>query len=317
MELEFRNIHIDILAIPMDLVKKPLSPGELQLYQEFADNCAVTRGVVLVTKKATSLRYDVVHGSEVVRAANKALIDYIPCLVCESFTDTFIDLIRARSISPEVNHDVKPEDAVSQAIARYKVVKGAKLSFRKAETIGKLGKKSTIYTDKRLSQNLHPQVKEMVSDSKITKSAARSISYININDQLEFAERAVRNNWTVRDIDLEKSKCCDTPIDESMKSDIDSFRQQLEELWGGVVSITPKTRQTGTVCFEFYNLDEIATLCGRIAKVASELVFVVKGKHRPNFNGKTGTFEIKYSDLDALEKLKKSLEQSPITSLTG
>ncbi len=304
-----------MLAIPMDLVKKPLSLEEVQLYQEFDDECAVTRGIVLVNKKATSLRYDVVYGAEVIRAANKAVIDYIPCLVCEAFTGAFIDLIRSRSTASEANHDVKPEDAVSQAIERYKVMKGAKLSFRKAETIGKLGKKSTIYTDKRLSQNLHPQVQKMLSDGRITKSAARSISYININDQYEFAVRALKNNWTVRDIDLEKSKSSDTPIDESMKSDIGFFRRQLEDLWGGVVNITPKTRQIGTVFFEFYTLDEIATLCNRVANISFELSFVIKGKHKPAFKGKAGTFEIKYADLDTLEQLKRSLEHSPITSL--
>lgn len=317
MELEFRNIHLDMLAIPMDLVKKPLTSLEVQLYQEFDEECAVTRGIVLVNKKKTSMRYDVVYGADVVRAAQKAAIDYIPCLVCEAFTDAFIDLIRSHSIPPDETQNTKPEDAVKQAIETYKTMKGAKLSFRKAETIGKLGKKSTIYTDKRLAINLHPKVQHLLSEGKLTKSAARSISYIKISDQHEFALKAIGNRWTVREIELEKSKSTDTPIDHSMRSDIDSFRRELEDLWYGVVSITPKTRQTGLVSFEFYSLDEVSTLCDRIDNIDAELSYVIRGRHKPGLSKRAGVFEIKYSDLDTLEQLKRSLKASPITSLAG
>lgn len=317
MDIEFRNIHIDMLAIPLEIQRAPLNDVELKLYQDFDEQCSINQGVVLVNRKKTGLRYEVVYGFEVIRAAHKAMIEYIPCLVCEAFSDLFIDLIRSRSIDTNANQHTTPEDVVAQAIETYTFLKGTKLSFRKAETIGKLGKKSSIYTHKRLAQNLHPYVQKMLSNGDLSKSAARSISYINFDEQYEFALKAIKNHWTVRDIDLERSKSGDAPIDSSMKSDIDNFQQQLEDLWGGAINVTPKTKNTGSVFFEFYHLEDVMTLCDRLLKMTTELSYEVKGMHKRNASGQAGRFEVKYKDLDTLEQLKKVLEEFPASSLAG
>lgn len=311
MELEFRKIHIDMLAIPLKSINTPLSSEEMTLSIEFNEECAVTRGVVLASKRQKGLRYSIVHGLNVVRAAGKAGIEHIPCLVTDVFTDLFIDLIKSQTQSEKpASSEDEPENAISIAIESYQRVLGTKLSFRKAAQIESLGKKSTLYDEKRLAKNLSPEVQALVRDGRLSKSAGRNISYIERDEQYSFALKAAQNNWTVRDINLARSKLSDSPADESMNSDILTLQVMLEDAWGAGVSITPKTRQTGSLHFDTYNIDDVIALCSRLSKLKSAFSYSIKGNQPITQGLKSGVFEVKYNNLEIIEELKGSLLKS-------
>lgn len=309
MELEFRNIHIDMLAMPMCEQVKPFTSLEAKLAQEYREELAVTRGIVLVIKKKPRMRYDIVHGFEMVKAASKVGIEYIPCLIGNQFSETFIELLRN---SPnEEGKPEEPEDAIHRAIQSFNQLKGLKLSFRKAEKIGKLGKKSTLYDEKRLAENLDINVQELVKKGMLSKSAARSISYLPIKNQCAFALKAIENRWSVREINLARSKNNDTPFDRSMKNDLNSFALTLELSTGCTTTISPKTRLTGTLKIEYYGLEGLTLLMDRLSNISCDFSYSMSGiQNNSTIVGISSSLQIHYQNLEVLDEIKRVFEPS-------
>lgn len=304
MELEFRNVHIDMLALPMDIKNSPFSRAEAKLAEEFDREYAVTKGVVLALKKKAGMRYDVAFGFDVIRAANKAGIEYIPCLIGEEFSSLFIDLLR--TAPSEQEYPQSPEDAIQRAMETFNQLKGLKLSFRKAEKMGKLGKKSTLYDEKRLAKNLDQRVQLLVKKGKLAKSAARSISYMPLDEQHEFALTAIQNGWSVREINLARSKNRDSPVDQSMQSDLDSLASELSMAIGYSVSIVPKTRLSGTLQINYFGFDALASLLERLSNIAVEFTYNMTGVHDNASRMATPSLLIiHYKDLNLVDEIRR------------
>lgn len=293
-----------------EYIKAPLSIDEVNLSNEFEEAFGVTKGIVLTTKKNSSLRYDVVHGFDVVRAAKRAKVEYIPCLVGDAFSDLFISLLDKPSVEEgDLPTKEKPENVIDRAISSYEQIKGFKLSYRKAEKIGKLGKKSTLYDEKRLAKHLDPRVQDMIRDGKLSKSAGRSISYIKLGSQFRFAQKAIENKWTVRDIELAKNGQKDAPLEGNIASDVQSLQTRFEESLKLPVTITPKTRESGLIRFEYYRLDDILSIIERLKRVDTEYTYQMKGVSVSNNEKKRagGTLTIHYKSLDAVDELAKKM----------
>lgn len=308
MELEFRDVHIDLLALTAAQKNKALTQIEIQLIKEYSDELYVTRGVVLAKKGKQGARYTVTHGAEVVRSAQKAGIEYIPCLISDTFTETFLSIITTalEKESEEKHH--KPEDAIRAAIDKYALIKGQSLSFRQAEKLGKLGKKSTLYTQKRLAKNLHPKVQALIQSGKIGKSAGRSISYISRDEQYDFALNAIKNGWTVRDIDLARSKIADAPISNKLTGDVQLLQAALEQASGYRLSISPKTEQTGTIKFYFYGAHQLENIAKILGAINSDYSYKIQGAQKADSGPELPSYlEVKYTNLDLIDELKVAL----------
>jgi len=307
MELEFRNIHIDMLSMPMCEQVKPFTPLEAKLAQEFREELTVTRGIVLVIKKKPRMRYDIAHGFEIIKAASKVGIEYIPCLIGNEFSETFIDLLQ--NSPSEEGKPEEPEDAIHRAIQTFNQLRGLKLSFRKAEKIGKLGKKSTLYDEKRLAENLDIGVQKLVKKGILSKSAARSISYLPIKNQCAFALKAIENRWSVREINLARSKKNDTPFDTSMKNDLNSFALTLEMSTGCTTTILPKTRLTGTVKIEYYGLEGLTSLMDGLSDISCDFFYTISGvQNNSTTVGVVSSLQIHYQNLEILDEVRRAFE---------
>jgi|GEM_PF-5708012 len=308
MELEFRDVHIDLLALTVDQKKRPLTNTEAQLIKEYSDELYVTRGVVLAKRGKPGARYSIVSGAEVVRCALKAGIEYIPCLISDDFTEMFVSLLSTALDKEADEKSHKPEDAIRAAIDKYALIKGQSLSFRKAETLGKLGKKSTLYTQKRLAKNLAPEVQALIRSGKLGKSAGRSISYVASDKQYALALKAIENNWTVRDIDLARTNAADSPISKKLNNDVRHLQAELEKASGYSVSILPKTEQTGVVRFFFYGAYELENIAKILGLIKSDYSYKIVGvQHTAPGPEKPSTLELKYTTLDLIDELRAAI----------
>lgn len=316
MNFEYRFVHIDMLALPISQFQEPLTSEEASLAIEFKKECAVTKGVVLVTNSVPGRRFNVVFGFQVLRAAKRALIDHIPCIVAESFSNAFIELISGTCTQASLSVDEGTKDQLSEAIKSYELFRNSNVSYRNAEQVLNLGKRSSLYTNSRLATKLHPKVQSLLHDGKISRSAARSISYIAISSQPAFASKAIANNWTVREIELARSSYSDAPVEKSFLPDLSSFAKDLEDFWGGPVSLTPKTKHTGSICFDFYNLKDVSAFCNRLSKLTGDYHINIKAKHRYDNLPVTGTIKVSYTCIDTLDKLKDIFKSNPMSSLS-
>lgn len=310
MDLEFRDVHSTMLALPIEDKSRALTPADAELAKEYAESMFVTRGVVLAAR-TNRMRYTVVYGAEVVRAALSAQIEYIPCLIADTFTDRLIELVSTGIEEKSTPSSPQSVDIIAHAIEQYNLVEATQLSLRKAHSIANLGPRSTLHDEKRLAVHLIPAVQELVRNGSLNKSAGRSISYLRTTEQLEFAKKAITQEWTVREIDLaranrtaSKTRETDAPYSAEFDGDIADLIRVLEDVTKGSVSITPKTKHTGTIIFELYGANQAAEFLTILAGLTSDLRYTLKGRHRQDAPKKDAiTLSITYTNLRIFDEL--------------
>ncbi len=308
MQLEYRFIHIDLLALPAHELKKQLSPNEQMLAAEYAEEFCVTRGFVLVTEP-NKMRYPVQHGFNVVRSAKQAFVERVPCVVAETVTQEMIDLFGPAISSgggESLPEAAAPEDAIRAAINTSNLVKLGNRSLRQAAQVDKLGAKSTLYEQQRLAENLDPRVADLYRSEKLKISAVKRITYVPKSKQLAFACAVIENGWSCREIELEirkRKKRGDAAVDAKTKRDIKVFEKELEELLATTVRIKPNTQKTGVLNITFHWMNELTQILSLLEEACCSFSYTIKGSQNSGTNRKPGELQITYKSIDVLEAI--------------
>ena len=127
----------------------------------------------------------------------------------------------------------------------------------------KVGKdRATVANAMRLLK-LSPEVKAMLSSGELTAGHARVLASLPTpHEQYKWADRIVRQGFTVRDVEkwLQGQKGPGKKARGNGKindANIAKLEESLRNWLGTKVAIKPHSRQKGTVSFEYYSLDEL------------------------------------------------------------
>lgn len=126
----------------------------------------------------------------------------------------------------------------------------------------KVGKdRATVANALRLLK-LSPEVKAMLASGELTAGHARVLaSLATPQEQYKWAERIVRQGFTVRDVEkwLQDQKGPTRKIKGGKAKDpnIAKLEESLRNWLGTKVTVKPQGKQKGTVCFEYYSLDDL------------------------------------------------------------
>jgi ParB family chromosome partitioning protein len=127
----------------------------------------------------------------------------------------------------------------------------------------KVGKdRATVANGMRLLK-LAPEVKSLLASGAITAGHARVLAGLsNPLEQHKWADRIVRQGFSVREVEkwLQDQKGPIKKIKGSGKAkdaNIAKLEENLRSWLGTKVTVKTQGRQKGTVCFEYYSLDEL------------------------------------------------------------
>ena len=127
----------------------------------------------------------------------------------------------------------------------------------------KVGKdRATVANAMRLLK-LSPEVKAMLASGQLSAGHARVLAALpTLLDQYKWAERIVRQGFTVRDVEkwLQNQKGPGRKVRSNGKlkdANTAKLEENLRDWLGTKVTIKVQGRQKGTVCFEYYSLDDL------------------------------------------------------------
>jgi len=244
----------------------PLQPRRLFQHDRLAElaQSIQANGIIqpLVVRKAGD-RYQLVAGERRWRAAKIAGIVEVPVVVRDVPDDRLLEITLIENIQRE---DLNPMETAA-AFARM----GAELQMN-ADQIGqRVGKdRSTVVNLTRLLQ-LPQDIQQLVAERRISAGHARCLLALPNEDlQRQAAERAVAQNWSVRQLERVTKRMMEgrqpKSVDEvELDPNVKAAIKEMERVLGTKVRIIEGSKGKGKIEIEYYSADDLDRIYAAIA----------------------------------------------------
>lgn len=214
---------------------------------------------IIVTKNKES-KYELIAGERRLEAAKLANFTEIPVII--------------RSITPKeqlqyaIIENIQREDlnAVEEAQAYQRLSEEFGLTHIQISEI--VGKERTTISNCIRILKLSEKIQGMIMSGDISAGHARAVLQVPEEKQLEFAEKIVKNNYTVRTAELEAKRISnnDNPkVKKQVKrsSELVSFEKQLKNRYNVKVSISGNSSR-GKISFIYKNKSELEKILQKL-----------------------------------------------------
>jgi len=200
--------------------------------------------------------YEIVAGERRYRAARKAELKTVPCLVRELTDEQNMLLAIIENMQREDLNPVEEAQAIEKMIKTYGLTQ---------EQVSKSLAKSRPYITNALRLLRLPEiVQDMISRGTLSSGHARALVAINDEKkQIALAERAEKEGLSVRDIErlAGENKKTPRPASRVRKKDADAalVEDDLKDIFGTKVNLVEKGKR-GKIEIEYYSRDELERL---------------------------------------------------------
>jgi len=254
----------DVLKVPIEFLQRgkyqPRKDMDPEKLKELSDSIAA-QGVIqpIVVRKISDERYEIVAGERRWRAAQLAELSEVPVLIKD------IDDRSVMAVALIENIQREDLNALEEAEALHRLLDEFELTHQQiAESIGK--SRTTVTNLLRLL-DLAGEVKSMLSRGQLEMGHARALLGLEESKQIEIANKAIKQNLTVRAVEklvreLHEAK----PAAALKKIDPDTLRLQrdLSERIGAKVEINHQNGGKGKLIFSYASLEELEGIIKRI-----------------------------------------------------
>ena len=218
----------------------------------------VIQPIVVRPDKALDGKYEIIAGERRWLASQNAGLHEIPVVILN------VDDVKSLEFAIVENVQRQDLNPIEEARGYQKLVKDFNYNQEKlAKFIGK--SRSYIANSLRLL-GLPAEVLIMVETGDLSAGHARSL--IGINNSLELAKKIIQKKLSVRQAEvlLRQFKNKKFKLVSKKDSNILELQKSLEEKTGLSVSINNKKNNTGTMTFEYSDLDQLDKLINTIKK---------------------------------------------------
>ena len=218
----------------------------------------VIQPIVVRPDKALDGKYEIIAGERRWLASQNAGLHEIPVVI--------LNVNDVKSLEFAIVENVQRQDLnpIEEARGYQKLVKDFNYNQEKlAKFVGK--SRSYIANSLRLL-GLPAEVLIMVETGDLSAGHARSL--IGINNSLELAKKIIQKKLSVRQAEvlLRQFKNKKFKLVSKKDSNILELQKSLEEKTGLSVSINNKKNNTGTITFEYRDLEQLDKLINTIKK---------------------------------------------------
>lgn len=254
----------DVQKLPIEFLqrgkyqpRKDLDPEKLK---ELADSIAA-QGIIqpIVVRKLGPEKYEIIAGERRWRAAQLAGLSEVPVIIKD------IDDRSVMAVALIENIQREDLNALEEAEALHRLLDEFELTHQQvAESIGK--SRTTVTNLLRLL-DLAGEVKTMLSKGQLEMGHARALLGLDETKQIEIANKAVKQNLSVRAVEkLVRELHEDKPVSSQKKIDPDTLRLQreLSAKIGAKVEINHQKSGKGKLIVNYASLEELEGIIKRI-----------------------------------------------------
>jgi ParB family chromosome partitioning protein len=243
-------------------VYQPRKDMEVEALEELAASIE-SQGIIqpIVVRQVESDKFEIIAGERRWRAARKAGLKQVPCVVKNVEDRAAIAMALIENIQREDLNVIEEAQALDRLQVEFKLT-----HQQVAEVIGK--SRTTVSNLLRLNQ-LEDDVKSLVADKKIEMGHARALLALQDEQQVEVAQQVAKKQLTVRQTEQLVKKCLQPVVEdknEPQDVEIQELSQKLSVMLGGKVAIVQNPSGKSKVTI---SLDEPHKLEQLIAKLES------------------------------------------------
>ena len=250
----------------------PYQPRTVWDEQKLADLAQSIKenGIIqpIIVRKNTD-GYEIIAGERRYRAACMAGLDKVPVLERKATDDEMLELALVENIH---RTDLNP---IERAKAYKRFIDTFNLS--QTEAAKRLGEDRTVVANHLRILNLPTDVKDMLSDQRLSMGHARAILALPSDDlRRKLANRAMAGRLSVREVErlvrkhLEGQPEKAPPIKEKEAHIVD-LERRLQTLLGTRVNIKPNKRSNrGRIIIDYHSIDEFDRLTEKMGLAVEE-----------------------------------------------
>lgn len=233
--------------------RKRFNEEKLEELARSIETHGIIQPIVVRKKKAG---YEIVAGERRWRAARKADLKEIPCIVREFDDEQNMLIAIIENMQREDLNAVEEAEGLHQMIATY--------GLTQEQVSISVGKSRPYITNSLRLLKLPEEIREMLADGNITAGHARAL--INIEDgkvQRQICEKIIKEGLSVRETEKLASTDGKTMKKHTVKkvknADTQRVEYELKEALGTKININQNGKK-GKIEIEYYSNDELERL---------------------------------------------------------
>ena len=218
----------------------------------------VIQPIVVRPNKALDGKYEIIAGERRWLASQNAGLHEIPVVILN------VDDVKSLEFAIVENVQRQDLNPIEEARGYQKLVKDFNYNQEKLSKF--IGKSRSYIANSLRLLGLPAEVLIMVETGDLSAGHARSL--IGINNSLELAKKIIQKKLSVRQAEvlLRQFKNKKFKLVSKKDSNILELQKSLEEKTGLSVSINNKKNNTGTITFEYRDLEQLDKLINTIKK---------------------------------------------------
>ena len=216
----------------------------------------VIQPIVVRPNKSSEGKYEIIAGERRWLAAQNAGLHEIPVVILN------VDDVKSLEFAIVENVQRQDLNPIEEARGYQKLVDD--FSYNQEKLSQFIGKSRSYIANSLRLLSLPNEILLMVEQGSLSAGHARSL--INLNNSVEIAKIIIQKKLSVRQSEILVRQFRDKKIKLVSKKDsnILNLQKDLEEKTGLNVSINNKKNNTGTIIFEYQDLDQLDKLINTI-----------------------------------------------------
>tara|TARA_Y100000590_G_scaffold308061_1_gene347833 strand:- start:661 stop:1509 length:849 start_codon:yes stop_codon:yes gene_type:complete len=257
-KIQTNKIPIQDLSRNKFQPRKNFNKENLQELTDSIKSQGVIQPIVVRPDKSTTGKYEIIAGERRWLASQNAGLHEVPVVI--------LDVDDVKSLEFAIIENVQRQDLnpVEEAKGYQKLVDDFNYNQEKlSQFIGK--SRSYIANSLRLL-SLPEEVLSMIEQGDISAGHARSL--IGLNNSVELAKRILQKKLSVRqsEVLVKQFRNKKFKLVSKKDSNILDLQKTLEDKTGLTVSINNKKDNSGTITFEYHDLEQLDKLIDTIKK---------------------------------------------------
>ena len=218
----------------------------------------VIQPIVVRPSKNTEGKYEIIAGERRWLASQNAGLHEVPVVI--------LDIDDVKSLEFAIVENVQRQDlnAIEEAKGYQKLIDD--FSYNQEKLSQFIGKSRSYIANSLRLLSLPEEILSMVEQASLSAGHARSL--IGLNNSVEIAKKIIQKKLSVRQSEVLARQFRDKKFKLVSKKDpnILDLQKVLEEKVGLNVSINNKKDNSGTISFEYQDLDQLNRLIDTIKK---------------------------------------------------
>jgi ParB family chromosome partitioning protein len=256
---ELKDLNINSLKPGIYQPRKDMSPEALEELAASIESQGIIQPIVV--RQIDVERFEIIAGERRWRAARKAGLKQVPCVIKKVEDRAAIAMALIENIQREDLNVIEEAQALDRLQGEFSLT-----HQQVADVIGK--SRTTVSNLLRLNQ-LENEVKALVADKALEMGHARALLSLEGEQQVEVAQQVAKKQMTVRQTEQFVKKCLQPQSEEKNESQdavAQQMSQKLSEMLGAKVNIVRAKNGSSKMTI---SLDEPHKLEQLIAKLES------------------------------------------------